>query len=160
MRKRKSTRETKNMIQTALWLPRDVHEKLKKEGGERGLGEEIRRRLEISFGAEQETRDELTDLLLDLIKKIALKISHHGEQWWCNHLAFDVLKAAINSLLSDLISALHPREEALPETMARLQSEYGPDAKPESIGPKLAHAVLVENATKALRLRSLDRQEA
>jgi len=27
MKKRKSTRETKNMIQTALWLPRDVHEK-------------------------------------------------------------------------------------------------------------------------------------
>ena len=31
MRKRKSTRETKNMIQTALWLPRDMHEKLKKK---------------------------------------------------------------------------------------------------------------------------------
>ena len=45
MRKRKSTRETKNMIQTALWLPRDMHEQLKKAGGERGLGEEIRRRL-------------------------------------------------------------------------------------------------------------------
>jgi len=42
----------KNMIQTALWLPRDMHERLKKEGGERGLGEAIRRRIQASFGVE------------------------------------------------------------------------------------------------------------
>ena len=41
MQKRKSTGETKNMVQTALWLPREMHEALKKAGGERGLGEEI-----------------------------------------------------------------------------------------------------------------------
>ena len=34
MKKRKSTRETTNMIQTALWLPRDMHEKLKAGGSE------------------------------------------------------------------------------------------------------------------------------
>ena len=59
MKKRKSTRETKNMIQTALWLPLDMHEKLKKAGGERGLGDEIRRRLQVSFDAEQLPSDEL-----------------------------------------------------------------------------------------------------
>ena len=75
MKKRKSTRETKNMIQTALWLPRDMHEKLKQAGGERGLGDEIRRRLQVTFGAEQRPRDKLTDLLLDLIKQIALNLS-------------------------------------------------------------------------------------
>ena len=53
MRKQKSTRETKNMIQTALWLPRDMHERLKEAGGERGLGEEIRKRLVVSFSGER-----------------------------------------------------------------------------------------------------------
>ena len=33
------------MIQAALWLPREMHEQLKKAGGERGLGEEIRSRI-------------------------------------------------------------------------------------------------------------------
>ena len=141
------------MIQTALWLPRDMHAQLKEAGGERGLGDEIRRRLEVNFGVEQGPRDELTDLLLDLIKKSALKISLEGEQWWESGFACDVLKDAVSSLLSDLISAVHTRSEPLPETMARFQSKYGPDAKPASIGPKLAHAVLVENATKALTPR-------
>lgn len=34
-----------SMIQTAVWLPRDMHDQLKKAGGKRGMGAEIRRRL-------------------------------------------------------------------------------------------------------------------
>ena len=41
------------MIQSAIWLPRSLHERLRKAGGERGLGKEIRRRLEASFEAEK-----------------------------------------------------------------------------------------------------------
>ena len=67
MQKQKSTRETKNMIQTALWLPRDMHEQLKKAGGERGLGDEIRRRLQITFDAENPRRDPTTRELLEEI---------------------------------------------------------------------------------------------
>ena len=104
MPKRKSTRETKNMVQTALWLPRDMHEKLKKDGGERGLGDEIRRRLQISFDDEQQPRDQTTDVLLDLIKRIALNLSL-DEQWHANRFAFNVFKTAINELLSDMISS-------------------------------------------------------
>jgi len=151
MQKRKSTRETKNMIQTALWLPRDMHEKLKKEGGERGLGDEIRRRLQVSFGVEQRPRDPTTDLLLDLIKRIALKLSL-DEKWWSNHVAFDVFKTAINELLSDLISPISPNEPGA-GTISKLQTRYGPDEKPEAIGRKLARAALVENANEGLRLR-------
>ena len=68
MQKRKSIRETKNMVQTALWLPREMHEALKKAGGERGLGEEIRRKLQIAFEADDTTAmpgDEATEELLD-----------------------------------------------------------------------------------------------
>jgi len=40
MKKQRSNRETKNMVQTALWLPREMHDQLKKKAGERGLGEQ------------------------------------------------------------------------------------------------------------------------
>jgi hypothetical protein len=50
---KRSPSEAKSMVQTALWLPRDMHERLKVAGGERGLGEEIRRRLEASFSEDQ-----------------------------------------------------------------------------------------------------------
>lgn len=41
------------MIQSAIWLPRDLHEKLKRDGGHRGLGEEVRRRLLLSYAEEE-----------------------------------------------------------------------------------------------------------
>ena len=150
MRKRKSTRETKNMIQTALWLPHDMHEQLKKDGGERGLGDEIRRRLQVSFGVEQQPRDKPTDLLLDLIKRIALNLSR-DEEWWANRFALGVFKTAINELLSDMISIIGP-SEPLPGTITKLQTRYGPDEKPETIGRILARAAFVENANEQLRL--------
>jgi hypothetical protein len=155
MRKRKSTRETKNMIQTALWLPREMHEQLKEAGGERGLGEEIRRRLQVSFGVEQQPRDGRTGPLLDLIKRLALNLSH-DEPWWRTHFSFDVFKAAINELLSDLTSAMPEWIEPQPGTMTKLQTRYGPDASPEIIGRTLARAVLTENANDVLR-REFDR---
>lgn len=158
MKKRKSTRETKNMIQTALWLPREMHEHLKEGGGERGLGEEIRRRLQVSFGVEQRPRDELTGLLLDLIKQIALNISF-DEPWWANRFATDVFKAAINELLSDLISTIHPKSEPQPATMAKLQARYGSDEKSETIGRILARAVLAEHAREQLRLHVVGEQK-
>lgn len=145
MRKRKSTRETKNMIQTALWLPREMHDQLKKAGGERGFGEEIRRRLLASFSVEQSHGDQRTDLLLGLIKRVALNLSL-DEEWWANRFAFNVFRAAINELLSDLTTADPPRE-----TIAKLQTRYGADEKPETIGRILARAVLVENAKEGLR---------
>lgn len=135
MRKRKSTRETKNMIQTALWLPRDTHEQLKKAGGERGLGEEIRRRIQIAFSAA--TGDRYTDKLLDQIKEIARELSR-DEPWYANRYTFDVFKAAIDALL---LSHL-PSGEAKQETKANLQAVYG-DEKPENIGRIIARVISI-----------------
>lgn len=55
------------MVQSAVRLPRSLHERLKKAGGERGMGEEIRRRLEASFEAEKAPNDPKTRKLLDAI---------------------------------------------------------------------------------------------
>jgi hypothetical protein len=149
MKKRKSVLETENMIQTALWLPRDMHERLKKEGGERGLGVEIRRRLQFSFDFEQGP-DEWTVSLVGLIRKIAVKISENGEQWSDSRQVSEIFQAAVNKVLSDLISLLAPRTDARPETIANLQKKYGSDANPDSIGPGIARAVLREQATAFL----------
>jgi hypothetical protein len=40
------------MAQTTMRLPRDLYQRLKRVGGDRGMGEEIRRRLEESFEPE------------------------------------------------------------------------------------------------------------
>jgi hypothetical protein len=135
MKKRKSTRETKNMIQTALWLPREMHEQLKKEGGERGLGDAIRLRLQSSFHAQQLPRDDTTQTLLEAIREIARQLAV-VEPWHANRFAFDVFKAAIGQLLA----IYQPSSEALGNA-AKFQTVYG-DEKPETIGRILAHVVL------------------
>ena len=140
MRKRKSTRETQNMIQTALWLPRDVHEKLKKEGGERGLGEEIRRKLQLAFEAADAALmpgDHTTGELLDQIKDFARDLSR-DEPWYANQFTFKVFRAAIEALLLDL----QPRTEGKPETKAHLQAVYRAE-KPEDIGLLMARAAII-----------------
>jgi hypothetical protein len=143
MRKRKSTRETKNMIQTALWLPRDMHEVLKKAGGERGLGEEIRRKLQFALEAADAAAmpgEHTTGELLDQIKDIARDLSS-DEPWYANRFTFDVFKAAIEALLLDL----QPRAEARPETKAHLQAVYRAE-KPEDIGLLMARAAIIAYA--------------
>ena len=124
------------MVQTALWLPRDMHEKLKEAGGERGLGEEIRRRLQSAFDAETPT-NEVTNEVIEQIKEIARDLSHH-EPWNANRFAFDALKAAINNLLS----RHQPSSEGKPETRAHLQALYG-EEEPETIGRIMARLAIV-----------------
>ena len=137
MVKRKSTHETKNMIQTAVWLPRDMHERLKNEGARReGLGEEIRRRIQMSFDAEDADRDEITRELLDEIGQVAIASSVEGGRWYTNLFTFNVFKAAADAL----ISRLEPKNA--PGMTARLHKLYGPDAKAEIVGRILAGVFL------------------
>jgi hypothetical protein len=135
MKGRRRTRETENMIQTAVWLPRKLHERLKRDGGERGLGEEIRRRLHMSLYDEEKPLDQPTQALLDAIKQITGHLSHSaGGPWYANRFAFDVVRAAINELLS----SCQPSSEAQPEAVDKLKATYGSDAEPETIGRILA----------------------
>ena len=138
MKKRKSTRETQNMVQTALWLPRDVHERLKKEGGERGLGEAIRRLIGEAMDAADAERspDGITDELLDQIKDIARDLSVDAPLW-TNHDAFEAFRAAIIVLLE----SYQPPSDANPEAAAKLKAAYG-DEKPEVIGRILARRAI------------------
>jgi hypothetical protein len=150
MQKRKSTRETKNMIQTALWLPRDMHERLKKAGGERGLGEEIRRLLEASIEAAQTPSDEITGELLDQIKEI--EAHSLDAPWHADRFAFDVFKAAINALLS----SHQPTGEENPETRAKFQATWG-EENPETIGRLIARLAMVAFARERWGQAALDK---
>ena len=76
-----------------------------------------------------------------------------------DRIAFEILKLAINKLLSDLILNIHPTNESQQVTMAKLQARYGPDAKPETIAEILARTVLVEHATEQFRPHAADNQE-
>jgi len=144
MKKRKSTRETKNMIQTALWLPRDVHERLTQQGAEGGgLGDEIRRRIRMSFDAEEVTPDQITRGLLDDIGQVALACSM-DEPWYANHFAFGMFKSAINAL----IAHREPHRTAPSIAGTRLQKVYGPDANAETVGRALAGVFIARRSRR------------
>jgi hypothetical protein len=131
--KRQKERE---MIQSAVRLPRSLHERLQKAGGTRGMGEEIRRRLELTFAGEGAPTDEITDEVIAEIREIARDLSRYAP-WHTDGDAFDVFKAAVNALLSNH----RPRGDRKPETKAHLQAVYG-DKTPEDIGLILAHAAI------------------
>jgi hypothetical protein len=145
MQKRKSTRETKNMVQTALWLPREMHEALKKAGGERGLGEEIRRRLQMTFAEDSLAMpgDGVTEEVLDQIEDIARDLSR-DEPWYTDAFKVDVLNAAVTTLLLSrrLSSVDRLSNVEKPEIRARLTDKYG-EEKPDAIGRLLAHATMI-----------------
>jgi hypothetical protein len=125
MRRRKSIRETKNMIQTALWLPRDMHERLKRDGGERGLGDEIRRRVQCALTAAETPSDEITAEVLDQLKDI---LRDHPE-WHADRFVYGVVRAAM-----DVVFSRHqPSGEGKPETKAHLRALYGQETS-EAIG--------------------------
>jgi hypothetical protein len=87
------------MSQSAVRLPRSLHERLKKAGGARGMGEEIRRRLEASFEAEGEApTDPKTRELLEAISFLATRGAIFYGDWSEDAFAFQVLKGSVDML--------------------------------------------------------------
>ncbi len=118
----------------AVRLPRELQERLRQAGGKRGIGEEIRRRLEASFEAESvspKTRE-----LLDAIVFCCGETDNYYRRdpgiggWAENAFAFEVLKACLDLLLK----TYRPKGEVVspPDTMASLF--FAGEEKPEDIG--------------------------
>ncbi len=81
----------------AVRLPRELQERLRQVGGARGIGEEIRRRLEASFEAESvspKTRE-----LLDAITFVASETAGYYGEWSEDAFAFEVMKECMDLLL-------------------------------------------------------------
>ncbi len=89
------------MDQSAVRLPRSLKERLEKAGGKRGMGEEIRQRLEASFDAEGEPpSDQKTRELLDAVSFCAEQVTIHFGSWLEDVFAFQVLRGSVDALLN------------------------------------------------------------
>ena len=137
MKKQKSSSETKYMRQTALWLPHSMYDDLKRASSERGLGDEIRRRLELSLKQDQSSRDKKTTGLMQEITRVDVNMPI--KPWHADRLAFDVFEVAIK----DLLSEYQPKGDVQPESVAKLEARYGKGATAETVGRILSRAALM-----------------
>jgi hypothetical protein len=117
--------KTTEMLQSAIRLPKSLLDRLKKAGGERGMGGEIRRRLEASFEAEKAPADPTTHELLDAISAMAEEIKDYYGPWSEDAFAFEVLKECVNMLLAYYQPKGEPTANPNPDSAADLL--YGPD---------------------------------
>jgi hypothetical protein len=117
------------MVQSAVWLPRSLHERLKKAGGERGLGKEIRRRLEASFDAEKVPADVKTRELLDAIYYCADETARDYGRWSTDGFAFAVFKGCVELLLKRQPPKGDPIPAPQPGNMVDII--FGPDYSPK-----------------------------
>ena len=126
------------MVQTAVRLPQSLRDRLSNAGGERGLGEEIRRRLEASFEAKEAPADPKTRDLLAAIAFFDEEMFHQFGSWSKEPFAFEVMKASVDMLLT----YYRPEGEAKarPATDSKAALLYGPDSSPEALSRLLVHA--------------------
>ena len=99
------------MVQTAVRLPQSLRDRLSRAGGEGGVGEEIRRRLEASFDAERSPTNPKAGELADGIIFCADEIARDLGPWSEDSYAFAVLKETVNALLAQFEP---PRGKAAP----------------------------------------------
>ena len=147
MNKRKSTHVTQNMTQTALWLPHNMHKRLREAGGERGMGEEIRERLQASFNAEDAENKPSgvpweTEELLREVSFCAEQVSNHFGSWFKDAFAFQVLKASVETLLNQYRPEGDPShaKPSLTQSGERIfgKNGEGKNRSPEEFGRTLA----------------------
>ena len=133
-----------NMVQSTIRLPKGRYEDLEKaakKSGARGVSEEIRNRLEASF-AQDEMADPKTGQLLDAIKYLADNVGalygEPGSQWSTDRFAFDVLRTAIDRVLTQ---RFQPEGSAVakPDELAALTFGEGEHlASSEKMGAMIA----------------------
>jgi hypothetical protein len=136
-----------SMVQSAVRLPRSLHERLKKVGGDRGMGEEIRRRLEASFEAEKIPPDQSTRELLDAISAFAGETTRYYGGWSKNAFSFEVLKACVNMLWSHFDPKGEPVAVPNPDSAADLL--FAPDHSLKDISRTIVNGWISDRAKRA-----------
>jgi hypothetical protein len=125
---------------TTFRLPRDLHQRLLAAAGERGIGEEIRRRLEASFTPG--TEDPKTRELAGAVAKIASAVSSYYRPWHENRHAFDAVRAAVALLMA----SYQPKGDPVPtpndDDLADLL--WGPNHCSDEVAKTLATSVIRE----------------
>jgi hypothetical protein len=129
-------REKDNMmVSTAIRIPKKLRDRLAKVGGEGGMSDEIRRRLEASFAAEQYTSPEMRELL-HVLSSSAREVAA-----CCGDPATDPFAAAVWKLSAgQLMDHYRPKGEAVPHLTDIGGSMFGPDASVEEVGRYMARS--------------------
>ena len=131
------TRKAKNeeaMRQSALRLPTDLYERLKEAAGDRGLGEEIRRRLEASFSTEAPRgADPETDELLRAIVHFRKVLEGEGG-WHKDRYTYEVFKTAVTEIMEHFKPEGEPTFKPNPEGNLFFEG----DEPPEKLGRMFA----------------------
>jgi hypothetical protein len=115
------------MIRTTIWIPQQMHQRLK-DIGKAGVSEEVRKRLEAS---ERVPDNPKTRKLLSAITFIAEKAERDFGSWSEDRFSYEVLRAAIDLWLAahrpegEPIMRLNPNRDPL-------DSSFGPDTSPEN----------------------------
>jgi hypothetical protein len=121
------------MVATAVRLPQSLRDRLSKAGGERGLGEEIRVRLEASFAADKAPADPKTPELLGAIASCAEEIARDLRPWSADPYAFAVLKETMSMLLADFEPEGEAVPHANPDSPLIFLFDDEPSPKPEKV---------------------------
>jgi hypothetical protein len=133
------------MVQTAVRLPQSLRDRLSKEGGERGLGEEIRQRLEASFAAETDKVSPKTRELLDAMSSFAREVEMYYGDPASDPFAADVLKACVDLLMT----RDRPSGEAIPHPTEAADIVFSPDHTVEAVSRVLVSGRMSERARRA-----------
>jgi hypothetical protein len=99
-------------------LPQWMHEQLRRAGGDQGVSEEIRRRLEFTL----KISDEQTEDLLTAIAELAAVLARENK-WWQDSFVFEVLKEGVSFLLDMRKPSGEPPE---PRTHAVIDEDTKP----------------------------------
>ena len=129
-------------MQTSVRLPRELHERLMAVAGNKGIGEEMRQRLEASFDPQQRRVDPKTAELLDGVANVARTIGSFYAPWHENPYAL----AAVRSAVETLLTALGPKGEPVfrprPDNEGWSDLLFDPKDPPETAGRMLAMSAL------------------
>jgi hypothetical protein len=139
--------KTTEMLQSAIRLPKSLHDRLKKAGGERGMGEEIRRRLEASFEAERLPEDPTTRELLQAISTMADETSLFWGRWSENAFAFEVLKECVNLLWAYYQPKGEPTANPNPDSAADLL--FNPEVSVKEVSQAMVYSWQRDRAKRA-----------
>ena len=131
---------TKSDMQTSLRLPTDLRDRLSAEAEKngRGVGEEIRRRLEASFGPAPIEEDSKTAALLRQIASAARMLREEWRPWHADQGAQTVFRVAVTTLISEE----KPTESVAPPTTGPGGTTF--NRSPEDAGDILARMAQLE----------------
>jgi hypothetical protein len=123
------------MVHTAVVLPPDLMEQLKKdsEAAGQGLSTQIRERLRLTYFG-QASRDPKTADLLDAVRILSDHVERLYRTKWHEHpKALEAFKVAVNSLLNRYpVPAIDPRHDT---------ATAGPVDPPDVVGRTLASLI-------------------